>query len=162
MNNELTSYLKTEMIIAAAFNFFINGMCAGLIHHKADYVATDIVSIAIDLTCTCLFTFIISAMFCKASIKQTKTAGILETKNRFLRFSGKLFQRSVLFGVIMGFITAAVLWVLTATLFMLIGVYALQFGLYVALKCLFAALLGGGVAFLELYSGMCKFELIVL
>jgi len=156
MNNELKSYLKTEMIIAAAFNFFINGMCAGLIHHKADNVATDIISIAIDLTATCLFTFIISAMFCKASLKRTKTAGILETKNRFMRFSGKLFQRPVLFGAVMGVAAAAVLWVLTASLFMLLGIYALPFGLYVALKCIFAAFLGGGVALLELYSGMCR------
>ena len=156
MNSELKSYLKTEMIIAAAFNFFINGMCAGLIHHKADYVATDTISIAIDLTCTCLFTFIISALFCRASVKRTKTAGILEMKSRFMRFSGKLFLRPVLFGLVLGFITAAVLWLLTATLFMLLGIYALPFGIYVALKCLFAAFLGGGVALLELYSGMCR------
>ena len=53
MSNELKSYLKTEMIIAAAFNLFINGMVAALIHHKADYVPTDVISIAIDLTATC-------------------------------------------------------------------------------------------------------------
>ena len=116
----------------------------------------DIISIAIDLTATCLFTFIISALFCRASLKRSKTTGIIETKSRFMRFSSKLFRRPVLYGAAMGIIAAAVLWGLTASLFMLLGIYAFPFGLYVALKCVFAALLGGGVAFLELYSGMCE------
>ena len=156
MNKELKSYLKTEMIIAAAFNFFINGMIAALIYHKADYVPTDVISIAIDLTATCLFTFIISALFCRASVRRTKTAGILETKSRFMRFCGKLFRRPVLFGAVMGLVAAVVLWIVTAPLFALLGITALPFGVYVAFKCVFAALLGGGVTLLELYSGMCK------
>ena len=156
MNKELKIYIKTEMIIAAAFNFFINGMVAALIYHKADYVPTDVISIAIDLTATCLFTFIISALFCRASVRRTKTAGILETKSRFMRFLSKLFRRPVLFGAVTGLVAAAVLWIVTAPLFALLGITALPFGVYVALKCVFAALLGSGVTLLELYSGMCK------
>jgi hypothetical protein len=156
MNSELKGYLKTEMTIAAAFNFFINGMAAALIRHKADYVPTDIISIAIDLTATCLFTFIISALFCRASVRRTKTAGILEAKSRFVRFSGKLFRRPVLFGLLMGLAAAAMLYILTAPLLLLLGIYALPFGAYISLKCVFAALLGGGVTLFELYSGMCK------
>ena len=158
MTREIKAYLKTEMIIAAAFNFFINGMIAALIYHKADYVPTDIVSIAIDLTATCLFTVTISALFCRASVKQTKTAGILETKSRLIRFSSKLFWHPVLFGVLMGLAFAVVLWVLTAPLFVMLGIAALPFVVYVALKCVFAALLGGGITLLELYSGICKAE----
>ena len=156
MTDELKSYIKTEAIIAAAFNFSINGMCAGLIHHKADYVAIDIISIAIDLTATCLFTFIISSLFCSASVKRTKTAGIFEAKSRLMRCFSRLFQWPALFGVVMGIIAAVVLWVLTATLFTLLAIYALPFGVYVVVKCLFAALLGSGVAVLELYAGMFK------
>ena len=144
------------MTIAAAFNFFINGMVAALIHHKADYVATDAISIAIDLACTCLFTFILTALFCRASVKRTKTIGILETKNRFIRFSSRLFRRPALFGLVMGIIAAVVLFALTAMLFALLGIAALPFGVYVILKCAFAALLGGGATLLELYSGMCR------
>ena len=156
MNAELKSYIKTEMAISAAFNLFINGMVAGLIHHKADYVATDPVSIAIDLTCTCLFTFVLTALFCRASIRRTKTEGILKTKSHFIRFSSKLFRRPALFGLVMGLICAGVLFAVTQTLFALLGIYALPFGVYVLLKCVFSALLGGGATFLELYSGMCS------
>ena len=156
MDKNLKNYLKTEMIIAAAFNFFINGMIAGLIHHKAGNVATDVISIAIDLTATCLFTFIISALFCRASVKRTKTIGILETKNRFILFSSKLFRRPALFGLVMGIIAAAALFALTATLFALLGIASIPFGVYIALKSVFAALFGGGATLLELYSGMCK------
>jgi len=158
MNNELKSYLKTEMIIAAAFNFFINGMAAALIHHKADNVPTDNISIAIDLAATCLFTFTVSALFCRASVRRTKTAGILETTSRFMRFLSKLFRRPVLFGVLFGLAAAVALYILAASLFLLLGIAALPFGIYVAAKCVFAALLGGGVTLLELYSGICKTE----
>ena len=41
MNAKIKSYLKAEAIVAAAFNFFINGMIAALIYHKADRVSTD-------------------------------------------------------------------------------------------------------------------------
>ena len=156
MNKELKSYLKTEMIIAAAFNFFINGMITALIHHKADYVATDVISIAIDLTCTCAFTFIISALFCRASVRRTKTAGILEAGNPFIRFSSKLFRHPILFGVVTGITAAVMLFALTALFFLWLGIYALPFGIYVALKCVFTALLGGGATLLALYSGMCE------
>ena len=156
MTKEIRSYIKAEAIVAAAFNFFINGMIAALIHHKADTVAMDVISIAIDLTLTCLSIVILTALFSRASVRRTKTAGILESKSRLIRFSGGLYQRPVLFGALIGFITAAVLFTLTAPVFALLEIYALPFGVYVALKCIFAALLGGGAVALELYAGMCK------
>ena len=156
MNAELKRYLKIEMTIAAAFNFFINGMVAALIYHMVDNVPTDIISIAIDLTATCLFTFILCSLFCRASVRRTKTAGILETKNRFTGFWSRLFRRPVLFGLLAGLASAAVLYLLTAPLFLLLGIYALPFGVYIALKCVFSLLFGGGVTFFALYSGMCK------
>ena len=159
MNKELKSYLKTEMIIAAAFNFFINGMIAALIHHKADYVATDIISIAIDLTCTCLFINIISALFCRVSVRRTKTTGILKTESRFILFSSKLFKHPILFGVLTGTTAAVVLFSLTALFFVWLGIQMLPFGIYVALKCVFTAFLGGGATLLALYSGMCETKL---
>lgn len=41
MNRELAVYLRLQDTIAAAFNFFINGMIAALIYHKANFVPTD-------------------------------------------------------------------------------------------------------------------------
>jgi hypothetical protein len=156
MNKELKIYLKTEMIIAAAFNFFINGMVAGLIHHKADYVATDVISIAIDLTCTCLFTFITTALFCKASLKRTKTSGILETGSRVIRFLSRLFRRPVLFGALTGIAAAIALYALTASILALLGIQMLPFGVYIVLKCVFSALMGCCATVTCLYSGMCQ------
>ena len=156
MNSELKSYLRTQAIISAAFNLFINGMVAALIYHQADYVPTNVVSIAIDLAATCLFTFGISEPFIRSSLKQTKTAGILEAGNRLMRLTAKLFRLPGLFSVVVGLTVAIILAVLVGALFIALGVYALPFGIYIALKCAFATVLGAGVALLELYSGMCK------
>jgi len=156
MNGELKGYLKMETIVAAAFNFFINGMIAALIYHKADYVATDVISIAIDLICTCLFIFLITAFFCRASVKRTKTEGILPTNSRIVRFLSKLFRLPVLFSIVMGLAAAIILSILIAPLFALFKIYAIPFGAYIALKSVFASLFGGGVTLLELYLGMCK------
>jgi len=59
--------------IAAAYNFFINGMAAGLIYHKAGYVPTASVSIAVDLPIACLSAFVISMPFSRASLRRNKT-----------------------------------------------------------------------------------------
>jgi len=158
MNKELKAYIKAEAVIAAAFNFFINGMVTALIHHKADRVPTDISSIAIDLTLTCLPILILTSLFSRASITRTKTVGILETDSRVMLSLSRLFRHPVLFGVLIGFIITAALFILTASAFALLGIYAIPFGFYVALKCVFAALLGGGAVVLELYTGMCKAE----
>ena len=154
MNVEIKSYLKAEAIVAAASNFFINGMIAALIYHKADRVSTDTVSIAIDLVLTCLLTFTITALFCRASVRRTKTAGILKTGNRIVRFLSRLFNRPVLFGVLTGLVVAIASFTLTAPLFALLGIQTLPFGVYITLKCIFSALLGGSVTVLELCSGM--------
>lgn len=154
MNSELKAYIKAEATVSAAFSFFINGMVAALVHHKADMVSADAISIAIDLTATCLLMFILITLFCHASVRRTKTAGILHARSRVMCLLSKLFRRPVLFGTLAGIITAVVLFVLTAPLFALLGIYALPFGVYVALKCVFSALLGGGVTSLALYAGM--------
>ena len=156
MTNELKGYIKVQAIIGAAFNFFINGMIAALIYHKVDYVPTDTVSIAIDLTATCLFIFILTALFGRASVRRTKTVGILETGSRMMRFFSRLFRHSILFGAVMGIVTAMILFALTAPAFALLGIASLRFGVYIVLKCVFAALLGGGAAVLTLRVGMCK------
>ena len=66
MNRELAVYLRLQATIATTFNFFIGGMIAALIYHKADFVPTDTISIAIDITITCLLTFAITTPFCRA------------------------------------------------------------------------------------------------
>ena len=92
MNAELKAYFSIQAKIAAAFNFFINGMIAGLIYHTAEVVPTDVVSIAIDLVITCLLIFTITAFFCRAGLKSTKTQGILPPANNFVRFLARLFR----------------------------------------------------------------------
>lgn len=154
MNEEIKGYLKAEAIVSAVFNFFINGMAAALIYHKADIVPTGAISVAVDLTATCLLMFILTALFCRASVRRTKTAGILKTGSRIVNFLSKLFVRPVLFGALTGIIAAVALFTLTAPLFAVLGISTLPFGVYVALKCVFTSLLGGGVTALELYLGM--------
>ena len=156
MNAQIKSYIKAEAVISAAFNLFINGMVAGLIHHKADAVATDPVSIAIDLFITCLSICILTALFSKASVKRSKTTGIMESKNKTMHLLSRLFRHTVLFGLCTGAVTAVVFYIPTALIFMLPGIMSIPFGVYVALKCLFASLLGGSVTALELYAGICK------
>lgn len=154
MNKEIKNYLKTEAIVAAAFNFFISGMIAALIYHKADRVPSNTTSIAIDLVITCLLTFTITALFCRVSVRRTKTAGILKTGSRIVRFLSRLCDRPVLFGALTGLIAAVALSTPTVTLFALLGIQTLPFGVYVILKCIFSALLGGSITALELYLGM--------
>jgi hypothetical protein len=154
MNEELKTYLKTEAIISAAFNFFINGMLAALIHHKADYVATDAISVVIDLAATCLPICIITALFCMASVKRAKTLGILETGSRMIRFLSRLFRRPVLFGILTGIAADIVLSALTVSILALLGIQSLPFGVYVALKCVFSALMGCCATVTCLYAGM--------
>jgi len=154
MNKELAAYLRAEAIVSAAFNFFINGMVAALIYHKADWVPTDAVSTAIDLFITCLFISTIGTLFCAASLRRTKTEGILTPKNSLMRRLSRLFRHPALFGLLLGALTAAVLSVLTAAAFMLLGIRAIPFGGYVLLKSVFSALLGGGGALLAMRAGM--------
>jgi hypothetical protein len=158
LNKEIKEYINIEIKAAAAFNFFISGMITALIYHKADTVPTDTVSIAIDLTITCLLTFIISAFFNRASLRRTKTAGILDAPNPVIGRLSRLFRRPVLFGTLLGFFTAIVLFGIAAPVFALLGLKELSFGVYIALKTIFCALLGSGVTFVGLYAGMCRAE----
>jgi hypothetical protein len=158
MDKEIKEYLSIEMKVAAAFNFFINGMVIALIYHKADMVPTDTVSLAVDLTLTCLFTFIVSAFFNRASLRRTKTAGILDAPNRVMGYLSRLFRRPVLFGALLGFSAAIILFGIAAPVFALLGLKELPFSLYITFKTVLCALLGGGVTFIELYSGMCRVE----
>lgn len=156
MHDEIRAYLRLEARVAAAFNFFISGMIIALIYHQADTVATDAVSIGIDLAITCLLIFTVSAFFCRASLRRTKTAGILEPPHPSVRYLSRLFRRPLRFGFWLGLVTAAALFAVTAPILVLLGFQSVPFGLYVALKTLFCALLGGGVAWAELYLGMCR------
>ena len=99
-------------------------------------------------------TFTITALFCRASVRRTKTADILKTGSCIVRFLSRLFNRPILFGALTGIITAIVLFTLAAPLFALLGIQTLPFGVYITLKCIFSALLGGSVTVLELYAGM--------
>ncbi len=157
MNRELAAYLRMEATVAAAFSFFITGMLVALIHHKADSVPFDAFSIALDLLITCPSTFIITAFFGRASLRRTKTAGILANPascNRAASLAGRLFRRPALFGLLLGLGVAAPLLALLAPLCALFGIAALPFGLYTALKCVLGALLGGGAALAALCAGL--------
>lgn len=153
MNKEIKSYIKTEAIISAAFNFFINGMIAALIHHKADSVAMDAISVAVDLTATCLLIFILTALFSRVSLKQTKTESILETDSRMICFLSRPFRHPALFGMFMGITVTIVLFALTTLMFSLLSIGAIPFGVYVTLKCVFSAITGGSATALANVCG---------
>jgi hypothetical protein len=154
MNPELIRYVKIEAAVGAAFNFFINGMVAGLIYHGADAVPTDFVSLAIDLALTCVLTGVISALFIRAGLRGTKTLGVLPGGSPVMRRLAQWFGRPALFGFGLGLLLAAILYVPTALVFGLAGIETLSFHTYIALKCVFAAALGAGVTALEMYAGL--------
>lgn len=158
MNRELAVYLRLQAIIAAAFNFFIGGMIAALIYHKADYVPTDAISIAIDITVTCLLTTAITTPFCRASLRRDKTGGALAAKTPLERLLSRLFSRPVTMCALLGLSLAVVLSFLTIAVFSLIGVITIPFYLYIALKSLFCAALGAFVSCMVLYAEMFKAE----
>ena len=158
MSYELKAYFSVQAKVAAAFSFFVSGMIAALLYHAAQSALTDVVSIGIDLTITCLLTFIITAYFCRASLKSTKTVGILPPANGFSRFLARLFRTPLGFGIVCGLVAAIVLFIITTIILSLLNVTALPFYLYVLLKSLFCMLLGSGVTILEMYAGMCKTE----
>ena len=165
MNKELKAYFSIEAKIGGAFNFFINGMIAGLIHHAAVMVSTDIISLAIELLSTCVLTFTITACFVRAGLKSTKTTAILPPANGFVRFLARLYNASakgivypLRFGVPAGFLAAVALYIITAPLFTFLKISALPFYAFVLGKSFFCMLFGAGVTVLEMYVGMCKTE----
>ena len=156
MNRELIDYLRLQAMIAAAFNFFIGGMVAALIYHKADFVPTNAISIAIDITATCLLTFAITTPFCRASLRRDKTGGALAAKTLMEHLLARLYRRPVLLCVLLGLSAAAILSALTACFFSLLSVTAVPFYLYIGLKSVFCAMLGAFVTCTVLYAGMCR------
>lgn len=156
MNKETRDFLGLQAKVSGAFNFFINGMIGSLIYHKADTVPTGTVSLALDLTLTCLFTFMINAFFCRANLKSYKLSGMLPCRNKLIVFLSRLFRRPLLFGVIIGFAVSAAVFLLVAPIFAALGLNTLPFGVYITLNLLFCAPLGGAATILELYSGMCR------
>lgn len=155
MSRELAVYLRLQAAIAAAFNFFIGGMFAALIYHKADFVPTDSISIAIDITITCLLTFAITTPFCRASLRRDKTGGVLAAKTPPARLLARLSRRPVLLCASLSLCAALILSALTASFFALLDVTAVPFYLYVALKSVFSAVLGAFATCSVLYAGMC-------
>jgi hypothetical protein len=158
MNDELKANLRTQAMIAAVFNFLINGMITGLIYHNTEKVPTDVVSIAIDMVITCLLTFTITSYFCGANLESAKTAGILPPANGFIHLLARLFRTSLVFGILLGSVSAVVLSAVIAPIFALLGITALPFYLYVLYKLLFSALFGSGATFIAMYAGMCNPE----
>ncbi|MEL7565958.1 MAG: hypothetical protein AAGU27_13860 [Dehalobacterium sp.] len=155
MNRELAVYLRLQAVIAAAYNFFISGMIAALIYHKADFVPTDTISIAIDITITCLMTFAITTPFCRSSLRRDKTGGVLAAKTPPARLLAWLSRCPVLMVISLSLCAMLILFALTASFFALLGVTAVPFYLYIALKSVFSAALGAFATCAVLYAGMC-------
>lgn len=155
MNRELAVYLRIQESVTAAFSFFIDGMAAALIYHKADFVPADTISIAIDITITCLLTFAITTPFCRASLRRDKTGGVLTAMTPLARLLARLFRRPVLLVISFSLCAALILSALTALFFALLGVTAVPFYLYILFKSVFCAMLGAFAAFVVLYAGMC-------
>ena len=158
MNVKLKGYIKTEAIVSAFLNFFINGIIAFLIYNKLDYVPTNVISISIDLLLTCILIFIISAFFCRASLLRTKTAGLFKSNNNLIQKLSYLFHTPLLYGLVLGTLTAIILSLFFSSLIAFFRIYIIPFEWYVVLKALFTALMGSGATVLTLYVGIHTFE----
>lgn len=156
MNRELIAYLRLQAVIAAAFNFFISGMIAGLIYHKADSVPTDPISVAVDITITCLLTLAITTPFCRASLRRDRTGGVLAAATTQARLMAWLSRHPVLLCVSLGLSVALILSALAVPFFTLLGVTAMPFFLYAALKSVFSAGLGALATCALLCAGMYR------
>jgi len=156
MNAELKAYLRIEATVSAAFNFFISGMVAALIYHKADFVPMNTASVASDLLITCLLTFTITVYFSRSSLHRTKTAGILDTGNRILLLLNRLLRHPLAFGFFMGWSVAAILFLPSALFLSVFKPEAVPFVYYIVMKTIFCTLLGGCATLIELYAGMCR------
>jgi len=156
MKREIRSYIKAEAVISGVFNFFINGMAAALIYHKADYIPADITGFAIDQFIICMSIGILTALFSKASLKRTKLSETQTDGGILPCFLSRLLRRAVLFGVLFGLVTFLVTFALTVSIFTLFSITEIPFGIYIPLKCSFFALLAAGATALELFSGIHK------
>lgn len=156
MKSELAVYLRIQAAISAAYNFFISGMIASLIYHKADFVKTDALSIAVDLMITCIMTFAITTPFCRMSLRRDKTKGVLADKTHPARLFVWFFNRPLLLCAIFGLGSALILFVPAAALFALLSVKEIPFYFYILLKSVFCAALGAFATCSVLYTGMCS------
>lgn len=156
MTENLKVYLKTEAIVSGAFNFFINGMFAGIIHHMKEMVATDTASIVIDICLTCISTSLLSIFFNKASIKRSDLEGIIESNSRIMKTASKLYRSPILFALLIGSLIATIIGFVTVLLFILCGIISIGFYMYLILKCVFSGVLGAGITLLQLRAGMTK------
>lgn len=158
MNKELRTYVRAQALITGAFNFFIAGMIAGLLHHQADGVTTDAVSIVIDILITCFLTFAITAPFARASLRRDNTGGVIPARSSITRLLARMSRHPALMCILTGISTAIFLSILTVSLFSLLSVNSVPFYLYVVLKSLFCMVLGAYVTCIVLYSGMLRLE----
>ena len=158
MTEEFKKYIRFESLVAAVFNFLLNGMIIGLIYHNTNVVPMSVANISMDIALTCLLMFILCPLFCCASLRRTKTAGILDSGIRLLRWLSRLLQRPFLYGFTLGIFATIIFSTLAVTLFILYGVYTMPFSLYLILKVLFTALLGGSITALTLCAGMHRVE----
>ena len=156
MKRELIAYLRAEAVVCGAFNFFVNGMLAGLIHHRAERVSVAPASAAIDLFLTCFTIFLLAAPFAKASLGRTKAAALLPCSRPFERRLSRAFRRPALFGALCGALAAAAFIALVVPALALAGFETVAFLAYVMLKSAFSALLGAAAMALCLYAGMLK------
>jgi len=156
MSRELYYYLRFQAVISASFNFFINGMIAALIYHNADFVVTDAISVTIDITVTCLLIFTITAPFCRASLRRDKTGGLLAAENLPARMLAGLSRYPVLLSVSLSLCTALILSTLAVSFLALLGVSAVPFYLYIALKSVLSAMIGAFATYVLLIAGMYK------
>ena len=154
MDQEIRAYVRLEARVSGAFSFFINGMVAALIYHKADTVPFDSVSIAADLLVTCVLMVTLTAYFARASLERTGTSGIYKSDSRFLRSTSLLFRRRFLFGPLAGILVAIPCFLLIAPVPALLHMERISFGGYIVFKTSFTAVLGYSLTRLELYAGM--------
>lgn len=158
MNDQVKAYLRVEVVVSAAFNFFINGMIASLIYHKVDYIPADPVSIGVDLLLTCVPVFILTALFDSASLRRAKGTGLYASERKHVQELGRLFRCPLLFGAAAGLAVAAVLTALAAPVLFLLDVTTVSFWTYIVAKPVFTAVLGSGGTLLMLYIGICGGE----
>jgi hypothetical protein len=156
MNKRLLTYMGVEASISLVANALINGMIAYFLHRKSGYVAVDWISLAIDIVITSLFIGAFNASSAASSLKKNKAANILTSKNSLINSMMQIFQKPVWFGILAGICFMPVIFVLSLSLFSLLGVVQIALWDYVLYKSAYTGLLGASIVILSLYSGMHK------
>lgn len=158
MDQEIKANLRIEVIVSAAFCFFINGMLSALVFHQTDTVSLSHLFIAIDISSVSMFVAIITALFSWSSVRRYKAVGIIVSGSRIMRQLSRLFRHPFLFGLLMGIAASLVFFILAVLFLTLFKITELQFGVYLVLKTVFCGLLGAFTSFTCLYAGICKNE----